>query len=276
MWYWSYTASVGLIQINTDLHIPEKCSEETFSKMSNKTVSPLWRNCLKATLMALATRAKFASEERIMLTGIHSVHSASFTHWWRHLQMYIHDDVMKWNHFPRSWPFVRGIHRPLVNSPHKGQWRGALMFSLIYARINGWVNNREAGDLRRHRAHYDANIMDPAFREDAMIWKLFVHNWHFVKTIHLQFLSLWIFIIIFVFPSPHPLPKIIPGEEWGEENTTHTHTKTSDERLRTRPSPMDSLPKDQDCGKCFRVKISSFCDEMSHCRWVNNAALGIP
>ena len=34
-----------------------------------------------------------------------------------------------------------------------------LMFSLIYAWINGWVNNREAGDLRRHRAHYDVTVM---------------------------------------------------------------------------------------------------------------------
>ena len=42
-----------------------------------------------------------------------------------------HDDVIKWKHFPRYWPFVRGIHRSQVNSPHKGQWRGALMFSLI-------------------------------------------------------------------------------------------------------------------------------------------------
>ena len=42
---------------------------------------------------------------------------------------------------------MRGIHQSPVNSPHKGQWRGALMFSLICARINGWVNNREAGDL---------------------------------------------------------------------------------------------------------------------------------
>ena len=46
-----------------------------------------------------------------------------------------------------------------VNSPHKGQWRGALMFSLIYAWINDWVNNREAGDLKRHRGHYDVNVM---------------------------------------------------------------------------------------------------------------------
>ena len=51
-----------------------------------------------------------------------------------------HDDVIKWKHFPRYWPFVRGIHRSPVNSPHKGQWRGAFMFSLICAWINDWVN----------------------------------------------------------------------------------------------------------------------------------------
>ena len=71
-----------------------------------------------------------------------------------------HDDVMKWKHFPRYWLFVRGIHRSPVNSPHKGQWRWALMFSMICAWINGWVNIREAGDLRRHRAEqYDVIVM---------------------------------------------------------------------------------------------------------------------
>ena len=70
-----------------------------------------------------------------------------------------HDDVIKWNHFPRYWLFVRGIHQSPVNSPHKGQWRGALMFSLICAGINGWVNNREACDLERYRAHYDVIVM---------------------------------------------------------------------------------------------------------------------
>ena len=64
-----------------------------------------------------------------------------------------------WKHFPRYWTFVRGIHRSSVNSPHIGQWRGALMFSLICVWINGWVNNREAGDLRRYRAHYDVTLM---------------------------------------------------------------------------------------------------------------------
>ena len=71
----------------------------------------------------------------------------------------LHDDVIKWKYFPRYWPFVRGIHRSPVNSPHKGQWRGALIFSLICVWINGWVNNRETGDLRRYRAHYDVILM---------------------------------------------------------------------------------------------------------------------
>ena len=70
-----------------------------------------------------------------------------------------HDDVIKWKHFPRYWPIVWGIHRSPVNSPHKGQWRGALMFSVICAWINGWANNREAGDLRRRRDHYDVIVM---------------------------------------------------------------------------------------------------------------------
>ena len=44
-----------------------------------------------------------------------------------------HDDVIKWEHIPRYWPFVRGIHWIPVDFPHKGQSRGALMFSLICA-----------------------------------------------------------------------------------------------------------------------------------------------
>ena len=74
-----------------------------------------------------------------------------------------HGDVIKWKHFKRYWPFVWGIHRSPVNSPHKGQWRGALVFSLICAWTNCWVNNRDAGDLRRHRVHYDFIVMHVHF-----------------------------------------------------------------------------------------------------------------
>ena len=69
--------------------------------------------------------------------------------WWRH-QM---------ETFSALLALCAGNSPVPVNSPHKGQWRGALMFSLICARINDWVNNREAGDLRRHRGHYEVNVM---------------------------------------------------------------------------------------------------------------------
>ena len=69
----------------------------------------------------------------------------------------LHDDIIK--HLLHYWPFVGGIHRSTVNSPHKGQWRGALMYSLIWAWTNSWVNSRDRGDLRCYRAHYDVIIM---------------------------------------------------------------------------------------------------------------------
>ena len=73
----------------------------------------------------------------------------SYNAWWRH-QM---------ETFSTQLALCAGNSLVPVNSPHKGQWRGALMFSLICIWINGWVNNPEAGDLRRHRGHYDVNVM---------------------------------------------------------------------------------------------------------------------
>ena len=69
--------------------------------------------------------------------------------WWRH-QM---------ETFSALLALCAGNSPVPVNSPHKNQWRGALMFSLICTRINDWVNNREAGDLRRHRGNYDVIVM---------------------------------------------------------------------------------------------------------------------
>ena len=83
-----------------------------------------------------------------------------------HMHQWTHDDVIEWKNFPRYWPFVRGIHRSSVNSPLKGQWHGALMFSLICALINPWVNNHETGTLRRHRAHCDATVMHASIALD--------------------------------------------------------------------------------------------------------------
>ena len=78
-------------------------------------------------------------------------HWWAITSWWRH-QM---------KTFSALLAICAGNSPVPVNSPHKGKWRGALMFSLICVWINGWVNNREAGDLRCYRAHYDVTVMHP-------------------------------------------------------------------------------------------------------------------
>ena len=68
--------------------------------------------------------------------------------------------TVKQKHFTHYWPFVGRIHRSAVNSPHKDQQRGALMFSLICTWTKGWVNNQDGGgDVRCHGAHYDFTAM---------------------------------------------------------------------------------------------------------------------
>ena len=69
-----------------------------------------------------------------------------------------HNYVIKWKHFPRYWPIVRGIHQSRWNPRARPVTRSFDVF--FYLRLNnGWVNNRETGDLRRHRAHYDVIVI---------------------------------------------------------------------------------------------------------------------
>ena len=77
------------------------------------------------------------------------------SHWWRH-QME-----------PFSALLVLCEENPPVDSPNKGQWRGALMFSLICAWTKRSANNRDAGDLRRHRHHYDVTVMKTVNDDDC-------------------------------------------------------------------------------------------------------------
>ena len=83
--------------------------------------------------------------------------------------------------------FCAGNSSVPVKSPHKGQWRGDLMFSLICALINGWVNNGEAGDLRRHRTHYDVIVMGTsnlkgALTKEAVETKAWIC--HYISLLH--------------------------------------------------------------------------------------------
>ena len=78
-----------------------------------------------------------------------------------------HSDVIKWKHIPCYRPFVRGP----VNSPHKGQWRGALMLFFFCAWTNGWVNNPSAV-FRRHRAHYGVTVIRWKLHRPPQCWKM--------------------------------------------------------------------------------------------------------
>ena len=169
---------------NCILYVPQY-SNFTSIKMH---VFPDYKNCNKFILYPLLHRRKafsFSSCLNIRITFRQCKHASMIIKWsnyWLHavngsrnrkctatklLLLFpinptdaaVHDNVIKWKHIPRNWPFVRGIHRSPVNSLHKGQWREALMFSLICVWINDWVINREAGDLRRYRAHYHVIVM---------------------------------------------------------------------------------------------------------------------
>ena len=106
---------------------------------------------------------------------------------------HFHDDVIKWKHFHRYWPFVRGDHRSPVDSPHKSQWCGDFVFSLICAWTNDWANSRDAVDFRR--AHYDVTVMQFHIVDDRVagdletLWgvgRSIVIVWLFLKNIQLS------------------------------------------------------------------------------------------
>ena len=88
-----------------------------------------------------------------------------------------HDGVIKWRHFPRYWPFVRGIHRFPVYSPH---------------RINGWINNRQGGDFRRHRAHCDVIVMIYVHAHPPMVMVQHCPAWTAWNCfVFLKFIGVW-------------------------------------------------------------------------------------
>ena len=66
---------------------------------------------------------------------------------------------------------------PPLDSPHKGQWRGAVVFSLICAWTNGWKNSRDNGNLRRHRDHYDVIVMNWFVTVGYFRYRWWRHGW---------------------------------------------------------------------------------------------------
>ena len=60
--------------------------------------------------------------------------------------------------------------------PHKSQWRGALIFPLICTRTNGWVYNRDTGDLRRYHAHYGVTVMTQTLLDKCSVCCVWLHT----------------------------------------------------------------------------------------------------
>ena len=112
----------------------------------------LWIVCLVSTILVRLHQLKHKNYKQcygiaLFCCGLLLV---KFKTWWRH-QMEL---------FSALLAICAGNSPVTGDFPHtKDQWRGAMMFSLNYAWINGWVNTREADDLRRHRAHYYVTVM---------------------------------------------------------------------------------------------------------------------
>ena len=146
-----------------DLRLNKRLSKQSWGWWFETLSRPLWRQWTGSiTWLRMAWPAHqqpwygLCSATRFLSTtrSLKSSYAISVS------RRYIgYDDFIKWKHCPRYSLFVRGIYRSPVNSPHKGQWRGALVFSLILAWTNGSANHRDAGDLRRHLGHYDDTVM---------------------------------------------------------------------------------------------------------------------
>ena len=144
------TGSLGIHFIEICIKIQKIPFKKIHLKMSSAKWQPfclVLNFCLN--LIAFCSRRSKGLSGSHFTREVHSSGTLCAFQWWRH-QM---------ETFSALLALCAGKSPVPVNSPHKGQWHRALMFSLICAWINGWVNNREAGDLRGHRAHYDVIVI---------------------------------------------------------------------------------------------------------------------
>ena len=170
-------------------------------------------------------------------------YSTVFPLWWSAKEI-THEDAIKWKHFPRYWPFVRGIHRSPVNSPHKGLWRRALMSLWSASWINGWVNNHEAGDLRRQCPHYDVIVMKSSSTFSAanisgnVLWLLQLHD-----TIQMKLDYTWI--------------------NYDHDNTVETLYNTVNFCWSTHKGHSIARPKGRGMGCLLWVQRATYCVDLS-------------
>ena len=140
----------------------------------------------------------------VYLTNLKNLnqHLAAYISWWRHQR----------EAFSALLALCAGNSPVPVNSRHKVQWRGALMFSLICVWINGWVNNREAADLRRPLSYYDVRVMGDMYWYLVLLLSEYVYIYIYIYAVEyrnnceLAVPGLWLFITAFI-----PLETALPG-----------------------------------------------------------------
>ena len=132
-WYATVVQGYEFGFLNRNLIASECWGPPPFLKFVSEWVSQRKHYSLMSLLFSCILQF-LSFNSASMINGLSPYISVTALCWMR-LALINHADVIKWKHLQRYWPFVRGIHRSPVNSPHKSQWRGALMFSLICARI---------------------------------------------------------------------------------------------------------------------------------------------
>ena len=159
-----------------DLHLNKRLSKQSWDRWFETPSRSLWRHRNEISLGQSKT-----STAATMVTS----------HVTNYLTYMLSSIVLIWVRWP-LWIFLNMMTSSNGNIfrvtghlcgprwiPHiKGQWRGALMFSLICIWISGWVNNGEAGDLRRYRAHYDVTVMKMGvhYRQNYLTNYVLDHN----------------------------------------------------------------------------------------------------
>ena len=130
----------------------------------------------------------------------------------------LHDDVIIWKHLPRYWPlcgeFTGNRWIPLTKAGDAELW--CFLWSAPW--INGWVNNRKAGNLRRHRAHYDAIVMceelDGMWRSSRYPIILFIHSFVITTSPNGNISALLVFVRGIHHRWWIPLTKTSDAELW--------------------------------------------------------------
>ena len=156
----------GTFDVFFDLHLNKRLRKQSWGRRFGTQSRPLWRHCNEFHwrlfhMVPLTIRHHWLDKgltpswrQAIMATNDGLKHICVIRPLW------VHNMMMSSNaNISRYWPFVREIHWSPVDSPHTGQLCGALIFSLICAWTNRWVNNRYPRDLRRHCAYYDVTVM---------------------------------------------------------------------------------------------------------------------